>query len=188
MTHTDGCPRSLHRGRSPKMGWRSGFPTGRPWDFAIRPQPARRSCIDRSHVHAASRTLLLGSRALGGPFLAHSRVRWVRCDADRRTLSSRGDTSLTATLTRPACRALSSPLVPGGLNATLSGLVQRLLSGRWPPASALPALVCFAGHSLQRSRTPLREPFSNFAVHFRVRRRRGIYARRVERPKKSTMW
>jgi hypothetical protein len=27
-------PASRSRGRSPKMGWRSGFPTGRPWDFA----------------------------------------------------------------------------------------------------------------------------------------------------------
>jgi hypothetical protein len=28
-------PASRSRGRSPKMGWRSGFPTGRPWDFAL---------------------------------------------------------------------------------------------------------------------------------------------------------
>ncbi len=103
-----------------------------------------RSCIDLSHVHAASRTLLLGSHALGGPFLAHSRVRWVRCVADRRTLSSRGDgsastpfTSLTATLTRPACRALSSPLVPGGLSGsfrTRPEITLRSLAAGFRPA------------------------------------------------------
>src|SRR5438552_16694705 len=88
---------------------------------------------------------------------------------------TRGDSNPTCLWT------LSHPLVPGGLERPF-GSLRRLLSGRWPPASAPPAFCCFAGHSLQRSRSPLREPFSNFAVHFRVRRRGEIYESRVESP------
>ena len=56
-------------------------------------------------------------------------------------------------------------------------------SRRWPPASALPAIVCFAGSfAVQEAGLFSSGAFSDFAKHFRVRRRREIYAGRPVSP------
>jgi len=67
-------------------GWRSGFPTGRPWDFAV-PDPR--------HGSSALRRQLPGGYEAG----------WVRRTGCRGTLSPRAGASRAATLTRLACSA-----------------------------------------------------------------------------------
>jgi hypothetical protein len=47
---------------------------------------------------------------------------------------------------------------------------------RWPPTPAVPAISCFARLCFHRSRTPYAGAFSNFAGHFRARRRWEIYS------------
>jgi hypothetical protein len=64
VAHTDGFPRVVLAVAHPK-GWRSGFPTGRPWDFAVDRLDLTGQWLAPSTVQtaAASRTLFLGSQA-----------------------------------------------------------------------------------------------------------------------------
>src|SRR5688500_12008758 len=77
----------------PRVGWRSGFPTGRPWDFALATAGLPDApCTARLTHHAISRTLL--PRITGpSPRLRAALARWVRRTADRGTLSPRGGES-----------------------------------------------------------------------------------------------
>ena len=77
-----------------QIGWRSGFPTGRPWDFALdrSSSPVHTAAFATALLDAIStisRTLCLGSQALRHTSSV-ALARWVRRSADRRTLSSRG--------------------------------------------------------------------------------------------------
>ena len=130
--------------------------------------------------------------AIPGPLA----TRWVRCIACRRTLSSRGDVrfnrvllrdrheldaSLAAILTRSACRALSSPLVPGGLKGSAS--TPRSLAADLRPARVSLLRRAFAS---KRSDSLTGAVFL-FAVHFRVRQRGEIYEPARDSPKKSRL-
>ena len=162
------------RGRSPKMGWRSGFPTGRPWDFAsIARLHLTQPCGQVKRIRTTSRTLSLGSHALRG----HS---WPTCGTLGPTHRLSEDSLLAGRCI--TCGDLNPICLPDPFGSISSGWPDR-----WPPTSALPAFHCFAGPSLQRSRSHLREPFSSFAVHFRVRRRREIYEPSAQSPKISDM-
>jgi len=69
-----------------QVGWRSGFPTGRPWDFALdRGLLIRIACATPIRPATISRTLFLGSRALCRTSSA-ALARWVRRIAGRGTL------------------------------------------------------------------------------------------------------
>jgi hypothetical protein len=142
-------------------GWPGGFPTGRPWDFAI-PDPIPR--IIRASSPVTRRLTRLGSDApgIGG-------------------LSPRGPvTPLAATLTRLACSTFCGRLVSGGLappTAFTVAFACALRRRRWPPTPAVPAIPCFARpFDSFGSRTQYSGAFSTFAERFLVRRRTGIYA------------
>jgi hypothetical protein len=94
----------------PRLGWRSGFPTGRPWDFALA---TARACATRHAWHASLTTrspgpCFLGSRALHRTSSA-ALARWVRRTADRGTLSPRGGESASFFICRAAAGALRQP-------------------------------------------------------------------------------
>jgi len=147
LAHTDGCPRSISRPLT-QNGVAERFPDWTAVGFRAGRTPRSPACANERQ-RMASRTLFLGSHVLRG----HS---WPTCDTlgptHRWSQNSllRRDASLAAVLTRSACRALLRPISSGWPD-------------RWSPTSALPAFSCFAGPSLQRSRSHLREPFSCFA-------------------------
>jgi hypothetical protein len=153
-----------------QMGWRSGFPTGRPWDFALDRNDAsdpHASGLGPIRTNRTSRCSLpdpfLGSRALDhtsvrhsgplGPTLRVARNSLPRCDSVATNQTLRPDPQLprvTGGDSNPTCHwALSSPLVSGGLRRrSCDRSSWGSLPCRWPPASALPAFDCFAGPSL----------------------------------------
>ena len=153
-----------------QMGWRSGFPTGRPWDFAldrINPSDPHVSGLGPTRTTRPFRCDLpdpfLGSRTLDrtsvrhwgplGPTLRTTKDSLLRGDSVAANQTFRRDPQLprvTGGDSNPTCLwALASPLVPGGLRRRSCDRSSRgSLPCRWPPASALPALVCFAGPSL----------------------------------------
>jgi len=151
------------------MGWRSGFPTGRPWDFALdRLDPPQSTHGARPNTRTTSDRCdlpdpFLGSRALDrtsvrrwgpmGPTLRVARNSLPRCDSVATKQTFRPDPQLprvTGGDSNPTCLwALASPLVPGGLRRrSCDRSSWGSLPCRWPPASALPAFHCFAGPSL----------------------------------------
>ena len=81
------------------------------------------------------------------PFLAHLR-------------HAGSDASLVGELSPPGRYITCGDLNPICLPGPSSRPISSGWPDRWPPTSALPAFGCFAGPSLQRSRTHLREPFS----------------------------
>jgi hypothetical protein len=77
----------------PSMGWRSGFPTGRPWDFAVAIANLHDApCMAHRAPSRSPGPCFLGSRALHCTSSA-ALARWVRRTADRGTLSPRGGES-----------------------------------------------------------------------------------------------
>ncbi len=133
------------------MGWRGGFPTGRPWDFAMSRQGFRRASVmfpdPVPRIGGASRAV---ARALCAA--------WVRCSACRESLTPRCGTPLAATLTR----------IAAGRFFARCRVAWSLAAG-----PAVPALACFA----RRRFTPLGRSsnvgaFSNFVDQFPARRRR----------------
>ena len=184
--HTDGCPRARASRPLTQDGVAERFPDWTAVGFrsSITAHRAGHAwpCAARA---ATSRTLFLGSPRPSRPipgslWRAGSGAPLVG------GLSPHGaDAPLAATLTRSACRAPRRVPISSGWPSTGFRPPGGLLRRRWPPTSALPALGCFAGSSLQGSRSRFWEPFSNSAGHFRVRRREEMYARVAESRKKS---
>jgi len=125
------CRDCFRRGNHP-TGWRSGFPTGRPWDFAqvaeeSRAVPERRPGLpalpDPEPVPRIGRAFMAVAGLSARPGLNVPSIEG---------LSPRGSgTSLAATLTPIAHPAFFAPLGLGWPR-------------RWPPVPAVPALACFA--------------------------------------------
>ena len=201
VDRTDGCPRVVLAAAHPN-GVAERFPDWTAVGFRSRPhrcfRPARMG-LGPTRTNRTSRCSLpdpfLGSRALDrtsvrrwgpmGPTLRVARNSLPRCDSVATNQTLRPDPQLprvTGGDSNPTCLwILADPLVPGGLRLrSCDRSSWGSLPCRWPPASALPAFGCFAGHSLLESRTPFWEPFSFSAGHFRVRRRREIYAAHLE--------
>jgi hypothetical protein len=107
FAHTDGCPRFALAAAHP-MGWRSGFPTGRPWDFALRPRRAPPVMHDHASPATASRTLFLGSHALRRPFLVRSGALGPTCRLSGDSLPA--GRHITGGDSNPIC--LPGPLEP----------------------------------------------------------------------------
>ena len=144
-----------------------GFPTGRPWVFASRScsrRPAERfiRASEDTRVDRSFPDPFLGSRALRLPLPAGSGA--VGSDAPLvGGLSPRGRGCVTGGDINPTCHgAFLTPISSGW-------------PCRWPPTSAVPAIPCFARSSLSWKPDSVSGAFSFFAVHFRARRRGGIY-------------
>jgi hypothetical protein len=170
ITQTVAAIRS--RSRSPN-GVAKRFPDWTAVGFRASRTPPIHQLAPTNRIRTTSRTLFLGSHALRG----HS---WPTCDTLGPTHRLSEDSLLAGRCI--TCGDLNPICLPDPLGSISSGWPDR-----WPPTSALPAFHCFAGPSLQRSRSHLREPFSSFAVHFRVRRREEIYRGRARSPKESTL-
>ena len=195
---TDGCPR-LSSSRPLTQGWGGGAVSRLDGRGISRFRPPACVTHPASRVSLTGRSpgpCFLGSRALRRSSRA-ALARWVRRTAGRGTLSPRGGESASLLTRLRRCRSndddrsfamhsrccvtcgdsnptcLTGPFEPISFGWPRRRLLapRGLLPCRWPPASALPALHCFAGSFALRSRSPLREPFSNSAGHFRVRRR-----------------
>ena len=104
-------------------GWHGGFPTGRPWGFACRTNLSVRATFPGPVPRIARTSSVVTNGLLRG---------WVRRTGNRRSLTSRADASLAATLTRLA----SFDVLPTSIS---SGWPRR-----WPPTPAVPAIGCFA--------------------------------------------
>ena len=147
------------------------FPDWTAVGFRVSRTPPFSQLAPTERTRATSRTLSLGSHVLRG----HS---WPTCDTLGPT--HRFPAGLSPTVRCITCGDLNPICLPDPLESISSGWPDR-----WPPTSALPAFYCFAGPSLRRSRSHLREPFSFFAVHFLVRLRREIYLGHAQGPKIS---
>ena len=129
--HADGLVATVSAATARPMGRLGGFPTGRPWAYAF-PSP------------------FLGSQTTRSPVTRTLAARWARSVPDRKSLTSRRDKSLAATLTRIALpAAFFTPGISGGL-----------VAGR--RLSPCPHLLASHGLSLLESRSVCQErsPFS----------------------------
>ena len=99
-------------------GWRGGFPTGRPWDFA---KSSFDDCVNSFHPARSHRRALAQSGVFTlpdpisqdlppfAPRYHGTLTAWVRREGNRRTLSSRSFTPLAVTLTRLAFTGFLGP-------------------------------------------------------------------------------
>ena len=129
-------------------GWLSGFPTGRPWDFASGPshpgQGLGQTCGSCLPFPGPIPRIACLWRLVAEPL----ETRWARRIAYRRSLTSRSDPPRAATITPIAFGAFSRPHVGWPC--------------RWPPAPPCPPSVASHGIALRGPDSIVRSVF-----HFR---------------------